>query len=155
MMDIPNRRWFQFSLRTMFVIVTICGTIGYWLAKEAAVARARRAYERAAAGVEAEVATWEDLCQASLDLYRAEASVPLANRARMANEHLERMQRASVRVIEGPATDYDVGDEVPRRRGSLPSTGKTHRSRKRRAVTQELTGHAWTIEEPLIEAAAL
>jgi len=27
----PKRRWFRWSLRTMFVVVTVCGWIGYQL----------------------------------------------------------------------------------------------------------------------------
>ncbi len=42
-MTAPNRRWFRFSLRTLFVVVTIIAAIGYWLAWNINVVHQRQA----------------------------------------------------------------------------------------------------------------
>ena len=30
----PNRRWFRFNLRTLFVVVTLFGLVGVWMANQ-------------------------------------------------------------------------------------------------------------------------
>ena len=88
----PNRHWFRFSLRTLFVVVTVAATAGYWITQEFRAWSAARAWQRAADGYEAEVVTTYDLCRASRDLLNAELAVPFARRAVAANAHLARME---------------------------------------------------------------
>lgn len=109
-MSAANRRWFRWSLRTMFVAVALCGTGVYWMAALAASERARHAYERAHASYEAELTSMPDVCRASLALFQAQEAVPFANRNAAALAHLQRIEQLHVRAVEGPAWDYDIGD---------------------------------------------
>ena len=94
----PHR--FRFSLRTLFVVLTICGTGGYWLAKQTAYWRASDAYAQAAAAWEADVITTADFCKAAKQLFDAEASMPFADRGKVAAAHLARMEGIRERVNE-------------------------------------------------------
>jgi hypothetical protein len=86
-MTAPRRRW-SFGLRSMFVVVTICSTAGYWLVCRAAFQRQQQHYESIAASWQAEMTPPADVCEASLQLFRTEAAMPLADRRRAAESHL-------------------------------------------------------------------
>ncbi len=88
----PGRRW-SFSLRTLFVLVTVAGLGSYWIVREAGFRRAGHAYEQSLVDYHAEVITAADLYNASLHLYEAETSVPFANREKAAIAHLGRVAK--------------------------------------------------------------
>ncbi len=87
------RRWLRYSLRTLVVVLTLGGTVGYWLACKADVWRQQREYERLNARWEAELASADEVCEASLRLCRAESAVPFADRHRAASAHLSRVEK--------------------------------------------------------------
>ncbi len=88
----PKRRWFRFSLQTLFIVVAILGTAGYWLARQTAFERARHNYEYSYAAWNAEALAAVEVCKASLRLFEAETAVPFANRKKAADAHLARVE---------------------------------------------------------------
>jgi hypothetical protein len=118
-----RRRWFRFSLRTLLVVVAICGTVGFWVARQIASQRASRAYETAYAKWDAEMITTAGLCRASLELYHAQAAVPFANRQKAAAAHLARVDavRQEYRSLIPVTTwgDLDEPDRVLRELDTL------------------------------------
>jgi hypothetical protein len=103
-----RRRWFRFSLRTMFVAVAILGTAGYWAARQAAFARAQHNYEYAYGAWQAEAILTEEVCKASLHLYNTEVAVPFADRGKAAASHLERMKWV-VELAYGDNSEWLMG----------------------------------------------
>jgi hypothetical protein len=88
----------RFSLKTLLVVVTVCGTAGYWYAMQTAFWRASEAYERAVAGWNADTILTDDLCKSSVRLFEAEVSVPFSSRSKAAAAHLSRLEGIRERV---------------------------------------------------------
>jgi hypothetical protein len=106
-MSPPCRRW-SFSLRTLFVAVTLCGTVGYWIVMDANVRSAKQALDHATVAWEAEMVTTQDLCEASRRLLHAELNVPFADRPQATTAHLNRMERIKQKTdayVEGALLD--------------------------------------------------
>jgi hypothetical protein len=98
----------SFSLRTMFVVVTICGAACYWIACYTELQRAQRTYKLVHAEWTSEMRGAIDVCNASLQLFRAEVGVPFSNRHRAAASHLGRI--APIReAAYGPASEWLMG----------------------------------------------
>lgn len=106
-MTAARRRW-TFTLRTLFVVVAICGTAGYWLACHVACQRAQRNYELVYSYWQAELVPAVNLCEESRRLCWAEARVPFADRHRAAAEHLERMENVWLSAY-GLASEWMMG----------------------------------------------
>lgn len=103
-----GRRWFRFSLRTMFVVLTLAAVAAFWLHHLAVRQRAREECDRTFASWDAAVVTSEQACEASLRCFNAEVAVPFADRRKAAASHLARVQRVKVRDY-GPYSEWLMG----------------------------------------------
>jgi hypothetical protein len=86
----PLRR-VRFSLRTLFVVLTLAVIPVWWAGTHIAARRAAAAYQEAYAMWEAEMVTADEVSQKSHDLMNAELRVPLADRRAARERHLERV----------------------------------------------------------------
>ena len=93
----PRRRccWFAFSLRTLFVVVTLLGTVGYLaygFVRQAFARKADEMFQGMARAFDADTVTLRDVCEASVQLLDAELKVPLADRGKARAAHLQRIE---------------------------------------------------------------
>lgn len=94
-----GHRRFRFSLRTLFVLVTVLGVVGWWGNRHLTVRAAIEDLGSVQARCEAEVGPTEaDVCAASLALLHAEIRLPFSDRSHAAQDHLERVRHAKQRV---------------------------------------------------------
>jgi hypothetical protein len=89
----PKRRWAQFSLSTVFLLVALCACVAYAysLRIEMDVIRREKAYFVERAGFDAGVSTIKDVHNASVRWMDAERRLPMSDRVAACSRHLERM----------------------------------------------------------------
>jgi len=102
------RRWFRFSLRTMFAVVTVLAVALYWPIRIRQASVASKNYQLAAAEFDSSVCAAEHVCEASLNLYRAELAVPFADRQAAAAAHYHRIERVW-NFAYGPTSEWLMG----------------------------------------------
>ena len=100
----PNRRWFRFSLRTLFVVVTVLSVAGYWGMQKYRARQAEMAWQRAFDKWSVELLSHRDLYLASRRLLTAELAVPFFGHREAADAHLARMEALKY--------DWDTGRPV-------------------------------------------
>ncbi len=118
----PNRRWFRFSLRTLFIVLALAGTVGYWGFRHYAYEQALYEYEAGYAGWQAQTVTTADVCEQSFRLFHAESAVPFANRIAAAQANLDRIEKikkvvyhiASIGMFGGTDSPRKIVDEIDR-----------------------------------------
>ena len=93
-----ERRWFRFSLRTLLIVVSLCGVILWAFILRRDIAAAHEAWKTAANGFDADVVPIEDLHAASMELRSAESRIPFNSHAAGVG-HLARMQRYEIHYL--------------------------------------------------------
>ena len=93
----PRRRWcwFAFSLRTLLVVVTLLGTVGYvayGFVRQAMARKADAVFQDTARAWDADTVTTREAFEASVQLLDAELKVPLADRGKARAAHLQRIE---------------------------------------------------------------
>ena len=93
-----NRRWFQFSLRTLLLLPVLCSFACWWYVQYRSFAKARDAYERTHTEYQVQWATALDVCAASAELCEAEEQMPFADSVRARALHFARVQEIEWQV---------------------------------------------------------
>jgi hypothetical protein len=102
------RRWLQFGLGTVFVIMTVFAILSYWGLCVSRITQAKGEFRETRANYDWSVAEASDVCETSLKLYRAEIATPFSNRQRAAAEHFERVESIWNRAY-GPTSEWLMG----------------------------------------------
>ncbi|HUY89496.1 MAG TPA: hypothetical protein VMV10_12245 [Pirellulales bacterium] len=87
----PKRRYLQFSLLTLFVIVTVVAAGSHWFAARRRAEAAEEEYQYVKAGLYAGTKTKEDIYRASIDWLNAELAVPFCKPDELYKAHRARM----------------------------------------------------------------
>ncbi len=104
----PRSRRFQFGLGTLLIAISVTAVGLYWPVRVQQAHRARERYEMLRTDLELEQVTTAEVCQASLDVYRAEIRVPFADHLRAADDHFDRLEKLWQRAY-GPASEWLMG----------------------------------------------
>ena len=85
------RRYLQFSVLSIFGIVTVAAIASYWLAAHRRNATAEDEYLRTKAGFSAGMKTKEDIYRTSVEWLNAGLAIPFCDRRKLYGDHLARM----------------------------------------------------------------
>ncbi len=117
----PTHRWFHFSLRRLLVVVltvaavALCSFAVVYIKRDMARANAQQQYEDAYwAWFEGSVSA-RDVCEASLDLFRAQSAMPFEDQQRTALLHMMRIDDIQQRVYVTTGLNLFGGTDATRK----------------------------------------
>jgi hypothetical protein len=110
-----KRRWYQFSLRSLLIFVTVFGIACHWCARYYNCAKAREAFERSLAAYDCGQGELQGICEASAAFCQVQKALPFADQAGAQALHvlrlldLEERHRAAIpQMMFATAADRDA-----------------------------------------------
>src|SRR5262245_47668611 len=93
MLRASNRRWLRYRLRTLFIVVTIAGTVVPYSIRYYAWLKAAHMFDRVEAAFDDEKVTADLLIEASRRRLAAELNVPFASAIAAHSRHVRTAQK--------------------------------------------------------------
>jgi hypothetical protein len=94
----PKLRWYQFSLLSLLIFVTVCGAACNWYVRYHNYSNAGKAYDKTLTQYDMGMKSPFDVCKASADYCQAGLSLPFADKAGTQALHVFRLRQLEERM---------------------------------------------------------